>query len=164
MTRPTVAKFGDQNAIGGIPVACPHRLRGSVPPDLKASLLLRVSVVYWGAAGALALLTSRSAAAALKPDPTPFDVFTTRTIGATLIAFAIANWSATPRPGILLANVVLNAVLGGVDTIAIADGTIGSDAWRGVAVHGGFIAAFAWALVGVRARPGRRPESAESYR
>jgi hypothetical protein len=113
---------------------------------MKARLLLRVSAVYLGAVGAMALLAPRSAVSGLKPDPAAFDIFTTRTVGATLITLAIANWSATPGSGILLANLVLNAVLGGVDATAIADGTIDGGAWQGMAVHGGLIAAFGWAL------------------
>ncbi|WP_216895098.1 hypothetical protein [Nocardia alni] len=113
-------------------------------------LLLRGAAVYNAAIGALALLNPRPAAAGLKPDPTAFDVFTTRTIGAMLIASGIANWSAgaAPRRGALLANLVLNALLGGVDAIAITDGTIGRQAWRGVAIHGGLITAFGWSLRG----------------
>ncbi len=114
------------------------------------SLLLRASALHSGSIGALALLTPRTAAAGLKPDPSPFDVFTTRTIGATLVGFALANWSSTPRSGILLANLVMNAVLGGVDAAAIADGTIGRESWRGVAIHGVLVTAFGWALLGHR--------------
>ncbi len=117
---------------------------------MKDLLLLRGSAFYLGAMGALALLAPRPAAAGLKPDPTAFDVFATRTIGTALLALAIANGSGPPRRGMLLANLVLNAVLGGVDVAAIAEGVIARDAWRGVAVHGGLVAAFGWAL-----RPGR---------
>ncbi|RMI28995.1 hypothetical protein [Nocardia stercoris] len=117
---------------------------------MKTRLLLRGSALYLGAAGALALLAPRSAVSGLKSDPAAFDIFTTRTVGATLVALAITNWSATPGRGILLANLVLNAVLGVVDVTAIAEGTIGNDAWQGAAVHGGLIAAFGSAL---RAQP-----------
>ena len=113
---------------------------------MTARLLLRGSAVYWGAVGAVALLAPRSAVAGLKPAPSAFDLFTSRTVGANLIGLAIANASAEPGRGILLANLVLNAVLGGVDAAAVAEGTIDSGAWRGVAVHGGLVAAFGWAL------------------
>ena len=99
------------------------------------------------AIGTPALLRPHSAVAGMKPDPTPFDAFVTRTVGTTLVAFAIANWSAPPRSGILLADLVMNAVLGGVDTAAITRGTIGAHNWRGVAVHGGLTAAFGWTFV-----------------
>jgi hypothetical protein len=117
-----------------------------------ARLLLRGSALYWGVVGAVALLSPRTAVAGLKSRPTAFDAFTSRTIGATLITVAIANWSATPGCGILLANLVLNSVLGGVDLAAIANGTIDDNAWPGVAVHGGLAAAFAAALR-TRTRP-----------
>jgi hypothetical protein len=113
---------------------------------MTARLLLRGCAVYWGVVGAMALLAPRSAVSGLKPEPTAFDVFTSRTIGATLITLSIANASATPGRGILLANLVMNTVLGGVDAAAIADDTIDGGAWQGVAVHGGLVAAFGWAL------------------
>jgi hypothetical protein len=149
VARPITATVGNADRSGGLGA---ERPRGSATGSAKVALLLRVSSLYSGSAGALALLAPRSAVAGLKSDPTPFDVFVTRTVGTISVAFAIATWSAPPRPGILFANLVMNVVLGGVDTAAIADGTIGSGNWRGVAVHGGLTAAFGWALVGRRAR------------
>lgn len=113
---------------------------------MKIRLLLRVSALYLGAVGGLALLTPRSAMAGLRRDPTAFDRFTTQTVGTALTALAITNWSAPPGRGILLANLVLNAVLGAVDTAAVADGTLPAGARQGVAIHVGLVTAYAWAL------------------
>jgi hypothetical protein len=100
-------------------------------------LVLRISAVYFGLLGVASLAVPKAAASGLDQPMTSFDVFTARTIGAILLAFAVATWSASARAstGILAANVLLNASLAAVDIGAIAGGTIGATSWTGVAAH-----------------------------
>jgi hypothetical protein len=100
-------------------------------------LVLRISAVYFGLLALASLTVPKAAASGLDQPMTSFDVFTARTIGAILLAFAVATWSGSARAsrGILAANAILNASLAAIDITAIASGTIGATSWSGVAAH-----------------------------
>ena len=129
-----------------------HAVRRYVTPGL----LLKISAIYLGILGALALLAPDVASAGLGHAMTPFELFATRTIGATLITIAIMNWSASsttlrPPTGTMLANVFLNATLGAVDIVNIANGTIPAD-WTGSIIHAVLLTCFVVGIIGSRRR------------
>lgn len=115
---------------------------------MTARLVLRISAIYLGLLGVASAVLPQTAASGLGQAMTPFDIFAARTVGTTLIALAIADWATSTRPpaGMLVANIVLNATLAVVDTVAIIDHTISASGWTGVTAHIVLLIAFAVAI------------------
>lgn len=112
-------------------------------------LFVRIAAAYFAVIGLASLLAPQSASGQIGHALSAFDVFVARSLGAAIVAVAMANWSLSSRlsrstVGLLWANLFMNTSLADIDIVAVTHKTIGQNSWTGISIHGLLAAGFVY--------------------